>query len=145
MFQEDIFMEYKFEKLIPHNDEPDGIKLKILSDIFSVCQVASLDDINIDGDYMFVLKTEGEISLLCKTVRVPKNHLKCEDGWKVLKIDGVFDFTVYGVLAKILELLAYAKTPVLVMSAYDTDYILIKEDKLDSSIKLLQNNGYEVE
>lgn len=67
-----------------------------------------------------------------------------ETGWKMLKISGILDFGMIGVIAKISNLLAEANISIFVISTYNTDYILLKSLDFDEGVTLLENNGYTI-
>ena len=49
-----------------------------------------------------------------------------------------------GILAKISQILADAGISIFAVSTYDTDYILVKTEKFENAIKILDDNGYEI-
>ena len=55
---------------------------------------------------------------------------------------GVLDFSLIGILAKISGILAENGIPIFACSTYNTDYILIKADRLDCAMEVLETNGY---
>lgn len=69
---------------------------------------------------------------------------KVEVGWRALRVSGVLDFSLVGILSSLLLLLAAAKVSVFSLSTYNTDYILVKESDLDSAIVALKDGGNEV-
>ena len=71
--------------------------------------------------------------------------IRCERGWRVLRFAGTLDFTLVGVLASLLVPLADADVAVFVVSTFDTDYLLVKEDRLDAVVEVLRREGHGVE
>jgi hypothetical protein len=65
----------------------------------------------------------------------------CERGWKCLKVEGYLDFSLTGILAALSSALAAAGVSIFVISTYDTDYILVKEKKLENAINALVSYG----
>ncbi len=49
-----------------------------------------------------------------------------------------------GILAKISQILADDGISIFAVSTYDTDYILVKTEKFENAIKILDANGYEI-
>lgn len=119
------------------------MKIKILSDNLSICKVEKLDDIVMDSCPLFIAITQEEISVVCNAVNVPRNVIAVEDDWKALKIEGVLDFSLVGILSKIATILADRKISIFSVSTFNTDYILIKEDKLDEAVEVLTSRNYE--
>lgn len=52
------------------------------------------------------------------------------------------DFGLVGILARIVTPLKDNKIPVFVVSTYDTDYVMVKDDKLTEAIKVLNNEPH---
>lgn len=111
---------------------------------FSVYQVADLKLVDFTQQPLFIGVTDEEISIVSPTVTVPAETLNREDHWKAFKIEGVLDFSLVGILAKIATLLAEAGISIFAVSTYNTDYILIKSEKLEVAIAVLREGGYTV-
>ena len=102
--------------------------LTAIKDNITVCKVSDISEIDMTTDFFFLAKTNDEISLVCKTEQAPENCISREDGWKGFYIDGMLDFSMVGVLAKISTILAENGISIFSMSTYNTDYILVKEE-----------------
>lgn len=61
-----------------------------------------------------------------------------------MKIEGILDFSLIGILSKISSILAKNQISIFVISTFNTDYILIKEEKIKEAISILIEEGYEV-
>lgn len=119
--------------------------IQIINDNFSVCQITDAADVNLADPFVFVGKTDEELSLVCRTNAAPIRTIAREDGWRMLRIAGTLDFSLIGILARIASLLADAKISIFALSTYNTDYLLVKQDKLDAAVRVLQENGYKIE
>ena len=86
-----------------------------------------------------------EVSLVCRTEDVPENTTDREDGWRVMRFEGVLDFSLVGILSKVSNVLAEEKISIFVTSTYNTDYVLVKGNDLERAVKALEGAGYEVE
>ena len=75
---------------------------------------------------------------------VPED-VRCEAGWRCLRLAGQFDFTEVGVLASLTKPLAEAKISVFVVGTFDTDYLLVKRACLDSAVKALEDAGHSIQ
>ena len=106
------------------------MKLKTLDQELSVCKVVSISDIDLNGKFFFIGKTDEEISLVCLTSDVPDNTTDRVDGWRTFRIEGVLDFSLIGILSEISKILAENKIGIFVVSTYNTDYILVKKENL---------------
>ena len=89
-------------------------------------------------------KTDEESSLVCITSDVPPNIIQRDDGWRGFRIQGILDFSLIGILAKIASLLAENSISIFAISTYNTDYVLIKKENYQKSLDILRHSGYEV-
>ena len=118
--------------------------LKKLDLDFTVCKVADISGIDFGRDFVFLSKTDEEISLVCESQLTPDNATEIEHGWKCLRIEGVLDFELIGVVAKLTGVLAAEGISVFVVSTYNTDYLFLKAVNFERSIALLKENGYRL-
>ena len=110
------------------------MELKRIHQDFSVCQVEDYSLVNFESQYCFIGKTDEEKSLVCTTSEVPSNAIRRDDGWKAFRIQGVLDFSLVGILSKIAVILANHEISIFAVSTYNTDYVLIKSEKLSERI-----------
>lgn len=118
------------------------MELQLLNGEFTVCKTACADDINLSDDFVFVGKTDEELSLVCRADSVPVGALEREDGFCGFRITGVLDFSLIGILSKISAVLAENKIGIFVVSTFNTDYIFVKAEKLDDAVSALKSEGY---
>jgi len=118
--------------------------IQTLPQEFTVCKISNLQYVNLLQDFTFLAKTDDEISLVCESAHVPPNTTASEPSWKGLKISGILDFGMVGVIAKISNALAEAGISIFVVSTYNTDYIFVKAENYDKCVHTLANVGYEV-
>ena len=85
---------------------------------------------------------EGEISLVAETAKLPQGCLSREDGWRAFVVDGSLDFSLVGILAAISSALAECNIPIFAISTYDTDYLLVKEERFEDACRVLIGKGY---
>ena len=121
------------------------MKLLVLPDALSVCQVKNIQEVDLTEDFFFLGKTREEISLVCKTQAVPEKVISREDGWRGFYIVGVLDFSLIGILSKISGILAEEGIGIFAVSTYNTDYILTKEENFEKALRALADAGYEIE
>ncbi|MDL2206255.1 ACT domain-containing protein [Eubacteriales bacterium OttesenSCG-928-N13] len=120
------------------------MEIKLLAPTFSVCKIHDLSEVDLSEPYIFLAKTDDELSLVCPSERTPKETIIAEHGWRAMKIVGMLDFGMVGVIARISQLLADAGIPLFVISTYNTDYVLVKQDVLDRTLALLGDAGYQM-
>jgi hypothetical protein len=87
--------------------------------------------------------TRDELSVVApETVTLQSGS--SEGGWACLKVNGPLEFSQVGILAGLSAALASAKVSIFVISTFDTDYILVKAEKLQRAITALEAAGYMV-
>ena len=95
------------------------------------------------GEFFSITKTAEELSIVCAESAIPDGAL-CEKGWKLLKIRGMLDFALVGILANVSTALAKAGISIFVVSTYNTDYIMVRAVDLDRAVEKLREQGHEV-
>ncbi len=116
--------------------------IKRINGEFSVCKLRDYSEVDLNVKYCFVGKTDEEHSLVCLTTDVPEHVLEREDGWRAFRIEGVLDFSLIGILARISGLLAEQSIGIFVVSTYQTDYILTKKEQFERALEVLSRAGY---
>ena len=122
----------------------DAAQIKKIDADFTVCKVIDFTEINLEAEYCFLGKTDEEKSVVCLTTEVPSNTIEREDGWKAFRIEGVLDFSLIGILAKISTLLAEEQIGLFAVSTFNTDYILVKKENEMRALEKLNSEGYEI-
>ncbi len=118
--------------------------IRFMKEDFTVCQIGDLQQVNLDMPYCFLAKTAHELSLVCRSEDVPEKALKREDGWQAFYIEGSLDFALTGILAGIADVLTKKGISLLALSTYDTDYILVKKEKMAQALQTLEEAGYTI-
>ncbi|WP_373218696.1 ACT domain-containing protein [Ruminococcus sp. 5_1_39BFAA] len=111
---------------------------------FSVCKVKDYSLVDVEREFCFIGRTDEEKSLVCITENVPQNTMERDDGWKAFRIQGILDFSLIGILAKISSLMAENRIGIFAVSTYNTDYILTKAENYSKAIKVLSDAGYQI-
>ncbi len=119
------------------------MQIRVIDGEFAVCKLSAATDMDFSGEFVFVAKTDEELSLVCKTEEVPSGCNACEKGWRAMRIEGVLDFSLTGVISSLSSALAKQKISVFVVSTFNTDYILIKEHSLSDAVVALKETGCE--
>lgn len=120
------------------------MKIEKIDGEFSVCKVKDYSQINLSAAFCFTGSTDEEKSLVCLTADVPANAETCDNGWRALRIKGMLDFSLIGILAQISSLLADNKIGLFAISTYNTDYILTKKENYAKALDVLASAGYEI-
>lgn len=104
---------------------------------------AGLPEIAHSEQFLAFVKTRDEISIVCRTgVEIASERR--ETGWSLLKIAGPLEFSLIGILANISTVLASSGISIFVVSTFDTDYILVKEKRLQQALQALDRAGYRI-
>ncbi|PNY81198.1 ACT domain-containing protein [Deinococcus koreensis] len=120
------------------------LTLSVLPARFAVAQLPPDAPLPVLGGEFFSLTgTGGELSLVCEEAFVPTGA-KCERGWTALKLHGPFEFTLTGILAAVLNPLRDAGVGIFALSTFDTDYVLVKSERLDDALSALRGAGHTV-
>ncbi|KAG1439681.1 hypothetical protein G6F56_012212 [Rhizopus delemar] len=120
-----------------------SIQLKVLPDQFSVHQYDRdfklSPAILLDAPWYTISKTSSELSLILPTLyKLPDPQpKKTEENWCMFQVDAQMDFGLVGILARIVSPLKDQGIPVFVLSTYDTDYVMVKKDKLTEAKETL--------
>ena len=120
------------------------MEIKKIDHNFSVCQVEDYSLVNLNSEYSFIGKTDEEKSLVCITDEVPANVIQQDDGWKAFRIQGVLNFSLIGILAKIAAALADNGISIFAVSTYNTDYVLMKKENYQKAFDVLKALGYMI-
>ena len=86
-----------------------------------------------------VTHTADEFSVVCPLSEVPAG-LTCEAGWRAFRVEGKQDFSAVGILSSILSPLARAGISIFSISTFDTDYILVRADVLETATTVLRQH-----
>ena len=120
------------------------VELKKIPYKLTVCKVADISAVDINADFYFIGKTDEELSLVCRTEDTPPITTERDDGWRGFRIQGVLDFSLIGILARLSHILAENKIGIFAVSTYNTDYILVKEENFEFALNVLEAEGYSV-
>lgn len=96
--------------------------------------------------FLTVSRTEDELSLVGPADALNgKNLDKVEAGWTAFKVQGPFAFDETGIVAALSRTLAEAKIGIFVISTFDTDYILVKQENASAATTAWRQDGHTVD
>jgi uncharacterized protein len=124
-----------------------ALDLEVLPGLLAVCRLPadSPDPAWLAGAALTsVTRSAGETSIVCDAGVVPPG-VTAVAGWRAIKVVGPLDLALTGVLLSVAQPLAQAAVPIFVLSTFDTDYVLVKEDLLAEAIAALSSAGHRVE
>jgi hypothetical protein len=123
-----------------------GLSLRILTGRLAVCRLppdAPLPKLATRANFWSVTRTEEELTIVLPEEAAPAGW-QAERGWHCFKVLGPLDFSLTGILASLASSLAEASVPIFAISTYGTDYILVKEEKLEKAKRALVANGHTI-
>ena len=97
----------------------------------------------LDEPFFSITKTEEELSIVLPETAEFQGE-KVDSGWGCFMVHGPLDFGLTGILSSISKALSDAEISIFAISTFDTDYILVKEDKMKIARKALVDKGYNV-
>lgn len=127
-------------------DTPDAtLELDVGRQALAVCRLPAMAQVPawVAGDVVSVTRTADELSIVCAAEAVPIGTV-VEGPFRALAVRGPLAFTLVGVLASLLAPLAAAEVPVFVVSTYDTDLVLVPDDRVAAAAAALTDAGHRV-
>lgn len=124
------------------------VELDVLPGAVAVCQLAPDDPLPdwldlTDRHLVSVTRTTDELSIVTQQDDVPLGVV-AERGWRVLAVRGPLAFSLTGLLAGLAQPLADAGIPIFVLSTYDTDLLLVRDESLGAAVDALRAAGHLV-
>jgi hypothetical protein len=119
--------------------------LSVLDDIFaihSLSEDSSIPAVVLSSDFYFIGKTNDELSLVVKQ-SLEIDAIETDKDWRVMEVLGPLNLSMIGIMAQISQCLAQAEVSIFVVSTFETDYILVKNQQLEIAINALTSAGYE--
>ena len=124
------------------------MKLSLLKEELTVCQLppdAPMPQWAVGPvSFLSITRTTEELSIVCEAGFAPQSA-KQEPRWRAFKVDGPLDFALTGVLASLAASLAQAGLSIFSIATYNTDYVLVKADKVEAAIRALRFAGHVVQ
>ncbi|MBM3471110.1 MAG: ACT domain-containing protein [Armatimonadetes bacterium] len=93
--------------------------------------------------FLSVTHTPAELSIVCNDSAVPPD-VQAQRGLRCLRVLGPLDFSLVGVLASLADPLTQAGISIFALSTYQTDYLFIPGQSINSAIAALSAAGHTV-
>ncbi len=120
------------------------LTLQIIKEPLTLHRYAPEKDIPslvLEQDFFSINKTSQELSIVCSS-SLNLDSVSAEPGWFAIQVIGPLDFSLTGILADLSNTLAQAEISIFAISTFDTDYILIKEKRIEDARRALTKAGY---
>ena len=124
-----------------------NLNLVILPKVYCILKFESVTDIPpsvYTSDFYSITRTPEEISVITEQKSSIKENIVCEKDWRILKIDGILNFSMVGIISDITSNLKEDEIPVFVISTFNTDCFLVKQNRLNEAIKALEKKGHSI-
>jgi hypothetical protein len=124
----------------------DGFDLEVLEGSMAICRREPGESVPVwatGGTFSAVVRTAEELSIVCPWSAVPVG-VRRHGPMRALRVAGTLDLALTGVLLEIARPLASARVSLFAVSTWDTDYVLVHADDLDSAIDALHVAGHRV-
>ncbi|MBC1473934.1 ACT domain-containing protein [Listeria grandensis] len=97
------------------------------------------------SQFKSITYTDEECSIIMPTEHLDATEAQSiESDWFLLKIEGILDFSLTGILHKIATPLAEKEISIFAVSTYNTDYILMKQANLELAVTTLTTAGHQI-
>lgn len=125
-----------------------GLELDLHPTVLAVCRLSPDAPVpgwleGADSPLISVIRTGDELSIVAPADLVPQGN-RVEAGWRAMAVRGPLEFSMVGILAALAQPLADAEVPIFVLSTYDTDWILVPEERLEAALTALRSGGHEI-
>lgn len=101
------------------------IELEEIPGSFALCSLPPKTPFPRDLTCAFWAELPDECSLLCLEDEVPDITVQAAYGYKALRVAGILDLSLTGILARISAVLREAEIPLCAVSTYNTDYVFV--------------------
>jgi hypothetical protein len=128
------------------NSSARRFQLEEIPGRYAICTLAADAPIPTWADgpgFVSISRTPDELSVVCSADRVPE-AVVCDAGWACLQVQGPFSFDTIGVLAALSAALAQDGISLFAVSTYQTDYLLVKQERFADAAAALRRAGHEV-
>jgi uncharacterized protein len=119
--------------------------LKLLAENFAIHQFPAAADIPVAARIaspVWIARTVDELSIVCAE-HIDVSGERVDIGWRCLEVAGPFDLsTTVGVLSDLTRALADAGISLFAVSTFNTDYVLVKADRVHAAQDALERAGH---
>ena len=121
------------------------IVLSILEETYIIHKLdksTNLPEELIECEFYSLSNSQEELSLVCPDQILIQSE-NSSPNWKCLKVAGPLDLKLTGILAGLSDTLEKAKISIFAISTFETDYLLIQKQVLETAKTALKSAGYK--
>ncbi len=127
---------------------PRPLELERLAGSYSVCRAELGTALpsppeGDDAGFWSLVVSDREISLVCRQELAPLGW-RTEGPWRGVRVAGVLDFSLVGVLDALARPLAAARIPIFVVSSFDTDTLFVRSEQESETRGVLERAGHRL-
>lgn len=123
----------------------NAFTLDLMSQPLAVCRLEPMSTVPtwVAGDLVSVTRTPAELSIVCAADAVPLGT-RVEGPFRALAVRGPLDVGTTGALLALATPLAEADVPILAISTFDTDLLLVPAHRVAAAVAAMTDAGHEV-
>jgi hypothetical protein len=129
-----------------HGQRP-RLPIELLPDSLAVCRLEAAAPLpgwaQQSTGFLTVSRTAEELSITTVQHVVPAD-VRCVRDYRALRVRGPLPLDLIGILAAIADPLADAGLSIFAISTYDTDYVLVKSQDLETAIRVLERAAHQI-
>ena len=104
--------------------------------------IGKLDNVpGFSNEVFAVIKDKNEVTAIFRE-GADLQVICREKFFRIITFEARLPFELTGFLSYVSTLLANEDIPIFVISTYSTDHLLVREERLDKAVKVLQKNGF---
>jgi uncharacterized protein len=122
------------------------VSLRVRRETLAIAKLGPDDpwpDWALRSGFLALVRTESELTVVGDQAGVPEDA-RADRGWRAVQTVGQLDLAITGVLAGMTTALAASSIAVFAVSTFDTDLLLVKQERLAEAIAALSAGGYFV-
>jgi hypothetical protein len=120
------------------------MNLELLPGRFAICRLDPGDSVPqrvLESDFFFVARNPSELSIVVDEADAPDGIYSVR-GYSCIRVQGPLEFGLTGVLASLAHPLAEAGIPIFALSTWETDFLLLQNDRLEDAIAVPKEAGH---
>jgi len=118
--------------------------LNVTFTVYRLSAKAKIPESALNSPFFNITRTVDELSILLPDTVEIQNAVR-EPGWVCFMVNGPLDFGLVGILSEISSVLTKANVALFALSTYDTDYIFVKRELVQTASDALMAAGFIIE